>query len=270
MLRVHGEGSRDTLDTMGNLAMLYDFEDKFAQSEAFYVKAADGLRRLEGKEDHDTLLMTEGLAGAHDHEYKYAQADALYSEVLETGRRIWGKDHPYTLMTMTDMAAAYRRRGMNKQAEALLVPVLEGRRRKLGTGHPDTLASMGDLGWLYVTEGRYAEAEPLLREAAGYFEKAASDDWERYRIQCALGTSLAGQKQYARAEPLLVDGYQKMLERRATIPADGNFELEQAGKAIVEFYQDWGKPEKADEWRQNSKRPGCPLRRSVLEIRVAG
>ncbi len=95
MLRVHGEESRDTLDTIGNLAMLYDFEDKFAQSEAFYVKAADGLRRLEGKEDHDTLLMTEGLAGAYDHEYKYAQADALYSEVLETESRVLGKDHPH-------------------------------------------------------------------------------------------------------------------------------------------------------------------------------
>ncbi len=219
----------------------------------------DGLRRLEGREDHDTLLTTEGLAWAYDHQGKYAQSDALFSDVLETQGRVLGRDHPQNLIAMTDLAASYRRRGMYNQAEALLVKVVEGRRRKLGAGNPDTLASIGDLGWLYVTEGRYAEAEPLLREAANTFEKAANDDWQRYRIMCALGASLAGQKQYAQAEPLLVDGYQKMMERRATIPADSKSELEQAGVRIVKLYQDWDKPEKANEWQQKFKEAGLSI-----------
>jgi tetratricopeptide (TPR) repeat protein len=160
---------------------------------------------------------------------------------------------------MTDQATSYRRRGLDKQAEALLVQVLEGRRRKLGAGSPDTLATMGDLGWLYVTEGRYAEAEPLLREALNHFEKAASDDWERYRVMCALGASIAGQGRYVQAEPLLVDGYQKMAERKATIPADGKFELKQAGQRIVKLYQDSGKPEKANEWLQKLKDAGLSV-----------
>jgi hypothetical protein len=145
---------------------------------------------------------------------------------------------------------------MYPRAEALFVMALKGRRRTLGDGHPDTLASIGDLGWLYVSEGRYAEAEPLLREAVTKFEKAASAGWERYRVKCALGMCLAGQKQYEQAEPLLVDGYQKMMERRATIPADGRSELAQAGEGIVRLYQDWSKPQKADEWRQKLKESG--------------
>ncbi len=56
-----------------------------------------------------------------------------------------------------------------------------------------------------------------------------------------------------------MDGYQKMLERRATIPADGNFELEQAGTAIVKLYEDWGKPANADEWRQKFKAAGLSI-----------
>jgi tetratricopeptide (TPR) repeat protein len=199
------------------------------------------------------------LAWAYDHQGKSAQADALFSELLETQSRVLGKDHPLTLTTMTDLAASYRRRGMYKQAEALLVTVLDGRRRKLGAGNPDTLASMGDLGWLYVTEGRYAEAEPLVREALNHFEKAASDDWERYRVMCALGASVAGQGRYAQAEPLLVDGYQKMMDRKATIPADGKSELEQAGTSIVKLYQDWGKPEKANEWLQELRAAGLSI-----------
>jgi len=88
------------------------------------------------------------------------------------------------------------------------------------------------------------------------FEKAASDDWERYRVKCAQGMSLASQKLYGQAEPLLVDGYQKMMERKGTIPADGRLELAQAGEGIVRLYRDWGKPEKANEWRQKLRESG--------------
>jgi tetratricopeptide (TPR) repeat protein len=200
----------------------------------------------------------EGLAWDHDQMGKYAEADALYSKVLEAQSRVLGKEHPDTLVTVADMAASYRRRGMYPQTEALLVAELKGRRHTLGDRHPDTLASIGDLGWLYVTEGRYAEADLLLREAADEFAKAASDDWERYRVECGLGMSLAGQKQYGQAEPLLVDGYQKMMERRASIPADGRREMAQAGEGIVRMYRDWGKPEKASEWRQKLKESGLP------------
>jgi tetratricopeptide (TPR) repeat protein len=256
MLRVHGEEYFETLVSMGSLAMIYGFEDKFAESEALYGKVVDGLRRVKGNEHPLTLQFMEGLAWDYDQMGKYAQADALYSKVLEAESRVLGKEHPDFLITVTDMGASYRRRGMYPRAEALFVIALKGRRHTLGDGHPDTLASIGDLGSVYVNEGRYTEAEPLLREAANKFEKAASDDWERYRVACALGMCLAGRKQYREAEPLLVDGYQKMIERKAKIAADGRFELAQAGEGIVRMYQDWGKAENADEWRQKLRRSG--------------
>ena len=68
--------------------------------------------------------------------------------------------------------------------------------------------------------------------------------------------SLAGEKQYGQAEPLLVDGYKKMMERKATIPLDGRSEMAQAGGGILRLYQDWGKPEKANAWRQKLKGSG--------------
>jgi len=254
MLRVHGAESRDTLGAMGNLAELYGFEGKYAEAEPVYRQVVNGLEHLEGKADHDTLLITEGLAWTYDQEGKYAQADALYSEVLEAEDRVLGADHPQTLITMADMAASYRRRRMYEQAEGLLVQVLSGRRRKLGAGHPDTLATMGDLGWLYVTEGRYTEAEPLFREAVKEFQKAGSDDWQRYRMMSGLGASLAGQGQYGEAEPLLVDGYQKMVERKATIPVYRQDALAQSAQAILRLYRDWGKAEKTRKWQKTSER----------------
>jgi tetratricopeptide (TPR) repeat protein len=253
MRRVHGEEGYETLAGMGNLAMIYGYEDKFAESAALYGKVVDGLRRVKGNEHLMTLKFMEGLAWDYDQMGKYAESDALYAKVLEAQSRVLGKEHPDTLVTVADMAASYRRRGMYPQTGALLVAELKGRRHTLGDGHPETLASIGDLGWLYVTEGRYAEADPLLREAADRFAKAASDDWQRYRAECALGMSLAGRKQYGAAEPLLVDGYRKMMERKASIPPDGRREMAQAGEGIVRMYRDWGKGEKAREWREKLK-----------------
>ena len=74
--------------------------------------------------------------------------------------------------------------------------------------------------------------------------------WGRYNCESMLGASLAGQKKYAEAEGLLLSGYAGMVQRKATIPAPSRFKLEQAGKWIVQLYQDWGKPDKAAEWRQ--------------------
>jgi eukaryotic-like serine/threonine-protein kinase len=255
MLRVRGKGSRDTLAVMGNLAMLYGFEDRFVDSEALYRQAVDGLRRLEGKEDHDTLLETEGLAWASDHLGKYAEADALFSEVLETQTRVLGRDHPETLVTMFDLAASYRRRGKYAEAERLLLQVVDARQRKLGKANPDTVAAIADLGSLYVIEGRYGEAGQLLQGAVQNFEKAPGDDWNRDRVRSALGASLAGQRQYAEAEPLLVNGYQKMLERRTSIP-NGKPQLEQAGAWILRLYRDSAQPDKVKEWEQKFKQAG--------------
>jgi serine/threonine protein kinase len=255
MVRVHGEEYFDTLVTLGNLAWVYGMEDKFTESEELYSKVVAGLRHVKGDEHPTTLQMMEGLAWAYGHVGKYEQSDALYSKALESESRILGKEHPETLTTAIDMAASYRHRGMNPQAEALLLRGLAGRRRSLGGMHPLTLATMGNLGSLYVIEGRYAEADPLLREAAKGFEKAAGDDWGRYLVKAAMGLSLAGQKQYEQAEPLLIDGYQKMMERKAAIPIDEKFELALAGEGIVKLYQDWGKPEKANEWRHKIAAP---------------
>jgi hypothetical protein len=109
---------------------------------------------------------------------------------------------------------------------------------------------MNDLALLYLNEGKYAQAEVLLREALNSYLKTLANSWGRYDCQSMMGASPAGQKKYAEAEAPLVSGYEGMLQRQATIPAASRFKLKQAGTWIVQLYQDWGKPEKATDWRQ--------------------
>jgi hypothetical protein len=197
MLRVRGEENFETLASMGNLAMIYGYEDKFADSAALYGKVVDGLRRVKGGEHLLTLKFMEGLARDFDQMGKYAEADALYAKVWKPRAGCWGRSIPI-LWSGSRIWRRHTGAGACTRRPRLLVTLLEGRRHTLGGGHPGTLASIGDLGWLYMTEGRCREAEPLLREAADQFAKAASDGWERYRVECALGMSLAARNSMGR------------------------------------------------------------------------
>jgi eukaryotic-like serine/threonine-protein kinase len=183
-------------------------------------------------------------------EGKYEQAEQLLTQVLEIQRRVLAPENPDTLRSMSDLGAVYHDESKDDLAEPLLIKALELRRRVLGPANPDTLETMGALAEVELTKQKYADAEPLLREAVGTTEKTSPNAWNRYYFQGLLGASLAGQKKYSDAEPLLVSGYEGLVQRQATVPADNLTLVVPAGQRIVELYESWGKSEKAAEWRQ--------------------
>jgi len=102
-----------------------------------------------------------------------------------------------------------------------------------------------DLALAYVAQRKFAESEALAREGAEVDRKKQPDDWQRFRAESLLGASLAGEKKYAEAEPLLLAGYQGMLARKDRIDAPDRYHLDLAHRWLVQLYKDWGKPRKA-------------------------
>jgi tetratricopeptide (TPR) repeat protein len=182
-------------------------------------------------------------------EGKYELAEAVLARVLDVRSRVLGGENPDTLVSKNNLALLFERVGRSGQAEKLFSHVLASRRRVLGSDHPDTLRVLDALGRIRLQERRYAEAEPVLREALAGQEKKTPDSWERFNSQSMLGAASAGQKRYGDAEPLLLSGYEGLLQRKATIPSYNRVAIEEAGERIVQLYQHWDKPEKADVWR---------------------
>jgi hypothetical protein len=151
---------------------------------------------------------------------------------------------------MSDQAELYESEAKYAQSEAIFTKVLEARRRVLGPRHPDTLESLASLARVRIQLQNWGAAEPLAREAVTAYQKTASNDWKRYDAESVLGASLAGQHKYAEAEPLLVSGYEGMVQREMLIPAGYRSNLEQVGQRLVQLYQAWDKPKKAAEWKQ--------------------
>ncbi|MDQ3171739.1 MAG: hypothetical protein M3Q55_16515, partial [Acidobacteriota bacterium] len=136
-------------------------------------------------------------------------------------------------------------------AETLSAQVLAGRLRAIGSEHPDSMPSAPDLALAYVSQRKFAQSEPLARAAMVAATKAEPDGWQRFRAESLLGASLAGRKKYLEAEPLLLDGYQGMLARKDSIDVPDRYHLQLAHQWLVDFYQAWGKPAKAAEWRKS-------------------
>ncbi len=248
-LRVLGPEHPETLRSMGNLALDYEVEGKYRQAETLQRQILETSRRVLGPEHPETLIAMGNLAEYNDQEGKYGQAEALFTQTLEAERRRLGAEHPNTLETLSEFAWLYQRQGKYASAETYAAQALAGRRHALGSDDPDTMSSAGDLALVYVSQGKFAASEPLAREVLEFNNKNQPDNWQRFRAESLLGASLAGQKKYAEAEPLLLDGYRGMLARKDRIDVPNWYHLDRARQWILQLYRDWNKPAKAAEWR---------------------
>ncbi len=248
--RLLGEEHPDTLISMNNLAAAYRIEGKYAQAEPLLVRALAVKRRVLGEIHHSTATAWNNLATLYRLEGKLAEAEPLQIKAVEVWRAVSGDEGPETLSSMSGLAALYQARKRYAEAEGLWTKVLAVQRRTLGSKHPNTLDVMASLGEVQILQQKYADAEALAREALGHWEAGSPNSWKRFYGQALVGASLAGQKRYAEAEPLLLSGHQGLVERESTIPAGSRRVVGEAGLRIAELYQNWGQPEKALEWRE--------------------
>jgi eukaryotic-like serine/threonine-protein kinase len=249
--RTLGPEHPDTLLSMTNLASIYHSEGKYAQAEALGIQTLEIMRRVLGPEHPDTLWRINNLANVYTSEGKFAQAEASYKQALEGRRRVLGPDHPNTLSTLSDMASMYQREGKYALAETYAAQTFEARRRTLGKDDPDTLSAVADLALAYQSQGKFAEGEPLAREVLTTEQKKQPDDWLRFHAESLLGACLNGEKKFAEAEPLLVEGYRGMLARKEKIAIPDRYYLYRARGWIVSLYEAWGKPAKAAAWKKS-------------------
>ena len=248
--RVLGLEHPDTLMSMMNLALVYASQGKYEVAEALGSQTLEVRRRVLGPEHPSTLLSMFNLAGAIALRSRYAEAEALFTKTLAIQRRVMGPEHPLTLHLLSDLASMYQRQGRYAMAETYATQALAGRRHALGSQHSDTMASAADLALAHLSQAKFAESEPLAHEALEFARKKQPDDWQRFRADSLLGASLAGQKKYIEAEPLLLEGYQGMLARKERIAVPHWYHLDRAREWIVQLYQAGGKPAKAAEWRE--------------------
>ena len=245
-----GSENPETLDTMTNLAELYRDRGEYDKAEPLTAAALAAYRRVLGVHHPSATNSMNSLAELYVESGKYPQAEALFEEALESARSVGREKHPFALASLFGLAEAYEGEGRLAQAESVYTKVFESRRDVLGNEHPDTLDTLASLAKVRIGEQHYPQAEAPLRQALAGYEKTVPDSWERYDCEALLGVSLAGQKRFTEAEPLLVAGYEGMLQQKDSASASERSDLPKRADSIVNFYRDWGKPEKVAEWQR--------------------
>ena len=90
----------------------------------------------------------------------------------------------------------------------------------------------------------------LRRECLDIRTKTQPDAWSTFNAYSLLGGALLGQKKYAKAEPLLLQGYEGMKQREKAIPAPGLSRLPEALDRLIELYTATNRPDEAKKWRE--------------------
>jgi tetratricopeptide (TPR) repeat protein len=253
MDRVLGSEHPKTLAVMNNLALIYCERGRFQEAETLLGRTVDIMRRVLGDEHPVTLETMDELGDVYSDQGKYAQASALLSQTLKTQLRVLGPRHYDTLDTLSSFASMYQREGKYALAEAYAEQTLAGKRQTLGPEDPVTIESAADLALAYQSQGKFAKSAPLAHEALEFYRNTQPNDWSRFRAESLLGASLAGQKKFAVAEPLLLEGYEGMVARKTRIPVPDWYHLARARDWIVQLYQAWGKPVQSAQWRMASR-----------------
>jgi len=246
--RVTGPDSPYTLAAMNNVAVVYSDQGKYAQAEALDSQTLQIRRHVLGPESPETLMSMENLACNYADRRKYPQAEALFSQTLEIERRVMGIESRFTLNTLSDAVFMYQREGKYALAETYAAEVLAAWRHALGPESAVTMKAEADLVTARLSQRKFIESEPPARELLEFYRKIRSEEWQRFRAESLLGASLAGQKKYAKAESLLLEGYRGIWAQKDRIAAPDLYHLDRARGWVVELYRAWGKQAKAAEW----------------------
>jgi eukaryotic-like serine/threonine-protein kinase len=249
--RILGPEHPRTLSSKYSLGQTLFYEGKYSQAEALLSQITEIRKRVIGPEHPGTLRTSSYLAYTYAAEGKYSQSEALFNHDLEAQRRVRGPENEDTLTTLTHMAYLYEVEGKYGLAEKSAAEALVGRRHFFGSEHPVTVASEADLAEAYVSEGKFTQSEPLARDAVTFQRTHQPDNWQVFWAESLLGGSLAGENRYVEAEPLLLEGYRGMVERKDRMPVPKLRDVDLARASIVQMYVAWGKPKKANEWRHS-------------------
>jgi eukaryotic-like serine/threonine-protein kinase len=223
---------------------------------AVHLQRAVELRTAHLGEEHaNTLTSMMYLA--------WAKYDPVHmTRVVEIRRRVLGKDHRDTLVSMFALAMVTRVKGEQTQdkryiarAIELFRDTLEAQRTALGEADTQTAYTMHCLAHTLVMNGGKdgipaaddREIELLYRHALAVQRKYRRDaTWHTFDITVRLGEFLNSRRRYEEAEALLQDA----LRRLQSLPGAPPEMTAILARELDAVYQNWGKPDRADEWKR--------------------
>jgi serine/threonine protein kinase/tetratricopeptide (TPR) repeat protein len=233
-----------------NLAMCYLLGQKLDQAEPLCREVLAAQRVRPGVGHPDTLNTMTNLAVLYRDQGQYGKGEPLFLEALAEARKTYGPGHADTQNILSHLTILYSKKGTPERTEPYLRDLVSFLREHPGDRSYLLGNGLGDLAFNLLELKKYAEAEPVARECLAIRSKNKPEWWTTFYTRTLVGAALSGQKKYADAEPLLVQGFAGLRERETKMNNDSKFVLVEALERLVQLYEDWGKPTDATKWRK--------------------
>ena len=199
----YGTNDQNYLNSINNLAYLYNIAGKYEESESLYLKVLEIRKKTLGEKHQDYALSLSNLASLYDDEGKYLLSEPLHIKSLEIHKNLFGERSSEYLISLNNLANCYNLQGKYLEAEPLFEKVLKTRKETIGEDNLDYSISLTNLAVLYVNQGKYSLAEPLYIKAIALNKKFLGIQHPDYASSLSnLAVLYDSQGMYAKAEPL--------------------------------------------------------------------
>jgi tetratricopeptide (TPR) repeat protein len=230
---------------LNNIAMTLAAQKKYDEAEVMYRETIAMQRKLLGDDHPDVAAALNNLAFVLHDKGNAAGAREMMRESLEMYRRTVGAEHPSVARAMGNLAMWEMEGGDYVSAEPLLRDAVQMRRKLLGDKHADVAATLTLLATLEIENGRFEEARAAAAEARAICLPALGPSHRRTAAATsAEGAALAGLRQAAQAEPLLLEGLKALRADSGALP----FYVNNAMRWTADFYRKQGNLQEAAKY----------------------
>jgi serine/threonine protein kinase/Tfp pilus assembly protein PilF len=208
-------------------------------------------RARPGRPNPSLFLTMNNLATAYRESGQVQRAIPLIEEALAGQQGSLGASHPETLASQLNLARAFDADGRLKDAERVYRQVIETSGRNRPRNDRFWSEALLLLGGCLIRQNQHAQAVPVLRESLEIKQKAQPGALSTAVARGLLGEALAGVKDYAAAEPLLLASQKTIAQGGQSMPGrDRPIALRAACERLFHLYEAWGKQAEAERWKR--------------------
>jgi len=240
-----GDAHQHTMTARHNLATNIGRLGRWDEAEQMHLENLAERREYAGERSTAVAESLVGLGTVYINTDRPERAVEVLEEGLAIYRETFGDDQPDVATTMSNLGMAYRQAGDFASAAEITRQLLTVDMAVVGPTHNWVMIDYRELIWALIDSGDAVAAEAAARERLGHAEALDEDDPNRVESLSLLGHTLAGQGRFEEAEPLLLESQQRLFE----IAGNDDNRSQNAVRYLVEAYEAWGKPDKANEYR---------------------
>jgi serine/threonine protein kinase/Tfp pilus assembly protein PilF len=238
----------DIATSLNQLGMLYDARRDYAAAEPMYLGALSiRLKLAGGRPDPDVAISLGNLASLQEDRGDLAGAEVSYRGVLEIRRKLFKGPNPRVAVALSNLGYVLTAEGKYVDAEKCFRETLSIADAVPSFDPWSRATYLRNLAVVLIKEDKLVEAEAKAQEALTIFQSEKPAHWRVADAKSVLGGSLAAQRRFQQAEPLLVESYPLLKEDKG----EGAKHAEEARQRLVDLYKAWGKPERMADYQES-------------------